>query len=120
LVFPISLRLLRWLLGSPIGDPRHDWDWRKSMTPTAQLPQGDACRTDESRSADTVVDHPPKRAGLPVHTRTVPRTLLSLSILVGCLLLWFVGADWRTLVMVAAGASILAIASEQLETMLRR
>ncbi|MBW7949894.1 MAG: hypothetical protein KJZ73_10435 [Pseudorhodoplanes sp.] len=48
------------------------------------------------------------------------RLFLWLAILVVCLLLWFVGADWRTLVMVGATAAIFAMAIGQIENMLGR
>jgi hypothetical protein len=57
----------------------------------------------------------------PSHKRPIADAILSyrslrwLSILVICILLWLLGASWRTLVMVAAAASMFAIGIDQLE-----
>lgn len=43
------------------------------------------------------------------------RSLRWLSVLVICVLLWLLGASWRTLVMVAAAASMFAMGIDQLD-----
>ncbi len=48
------------------------------------------------------------------------RSLRWISILVVCILLWFAGVDWRTLVMIAAAAAMFVLGIDQLKNAPKR
>ncbi len=71
--------------------------------------------------------HPPinvnygrQRNSSIANARQSQRLFRWLSILAVWILLWFLGADWRTLVMVGAAASMFAMAVDQIEKMFGR
>lgn len=90
------------------------------MAATAQRPQSKGHPVATPRPADAAGGHRPPHAYLPANAQLSHRSFRWLSILVVCILLWFLGAGWRTLVMVAAAASMFAIAIDQIENTSRR
>ncbi|KAB2885574.1 MAG: hypothetical protein F9K38_02335 [Pseudorhodoplanes sp.] len=90
------------------------------MAATAQRPRSKGHPVATPRLADAAGGHRPLHAYLPANAQPSHCSFRWLSILVVCILLWFLGADWRTLVMVAATASMFAMAIDQIENTSRR
>lgn len=92
----------------------------KTMAAHTQRPRSRAHRSVKPGPAYMAADPRAQRDRVSAGAQAGRRLFLWLAILVVCLLLWFVGADWRTLVMVGATAAIFAMAIGQIENMLGR
>lgn len=90
------------------------------MAAHTQRPRSRAHRNVKPVPAYMAADPRVQRERVSASAQAGRRLFLWLAIPVVCLLLWFVGADWRTLVMVAAAAAMFAMAIGQIENMLGR
>lgn len=92
------------------------------MVATVQRPQRRQQRTSTPSSTDASTDRPrlTHMSAMSAKIRPSHQSFRWIAILVVCILLWFVGAEWQTVVMVAGAASMFAMAIDQIESTSRR